>query len=372
MKRRDLLKSLIAFPALAQPLFGESNPKPAPKKRIIKPKRLRKSATIGLISPAGSLDGEDLEKSVRNLTDFGFKVKVGKNAAKTNGYLAGTDRERLADLHWAFADREIDAIWCSRGGYGASRLLPFVDFNLIKRNPKILIGYSDITALHLAIYEKCGLVSFHGPVAASTFSPYSQKHCLELLMNPLKPYTVELAQYNLPVPPSAPTEPPNQETETSETRDTISLREANLYKTEIITGGICRGRIVGGNLTLLATLAGTPFALKDIKDKILFIEDVNEQPYRIDRMLTQIRQSVDLRKAAGIALGVFKGCNPRGDAPTQSLLDVLRDHLGSLGIPVIYGLSFGHIRDQFTIPLGITAQLDTEKATVTFLETSVF
>lgn len=364
MKRRDLLKSVMALPFLAQAALS-SGSKPPVKRRLVKPKRLAKGDTVAIISPSGSLDAEELEKSVQNLTGFGFRVKVGRNAGKINGFLAGTDGERLEDLHWAFADREIDAIWCSRGGYGASRLLPYINFNLIRRNPKILIGYSDITALHLAIYEKCGLVTFHGPVAASTFSDYSKKHSLELLMNPSTNYKVELAPVVQPLPTETQTE------ETAPNQASGALKDANLYKTEIITDGVCRGRLVGGNLSLLAALAGTPFALKSLKGKILFIEDVNEQPYRIDRMLTQLRQTVDLKQAEGIALGVFRGCNPRGDAPTQSLIDVLKDNLGNLGIPVIYGLSFGHIRNQFTLPMGIMTKLDTPSATVTFLETSV-
>ena len=164
-------------------------------------------------------------------------------------------------------------------------------------------------------------------------------------MNPSAPYKIEISPDNI-------------------------AKESNLYKTEVITKGKCRGKLIGGNLSLLAAMAGTPFALRNTKGKILFIEDVGEQPYRIDRMLTQLLQSVDFKQLAGIALGIFEDCNPK-DTNSQSLLDVLKDRLGNFGIPVIYGLSFGHIRDQFTLPVGIEAELDTENSAMTFLETGV-
>lgn len=347
MRRRELLKSLAVIPFFAPSALSQRRHKSSSEKKLIKPKRLKKGDTISLITPASGLPEEIFNFALQNLADLGFKTKIGKHARTVNGFLAGTDKERLEDLHLAFGDAEVDAIWCLRGGYGVTRLLPDVDFNLIKRNPKIFIGYSDITALHLAISQNCGLVTFHGPAAASTFSDYPKTHVLDLLMNPSAPYTVK------PAPLSE------------------SEQESNLYKSEVITKGKCRGRLIGGNLSLLSAMAGTPFALLNVKGKILFIEEVGEQPYRIDRMFTQLRQSVDLRQAAGIALGVFKGCDPEGEAPSQSLIEVIKDRLGNLGIPVIYGLSFGHIQDQFTLPVGIKAELDTENATLTFLETSV-
>ncbi len=344
MKRRDLLKGMATIPFLAQAALSE-NRKSSGSKKLIKPKRLAAGDTVGVIAPASAPATEDFDKALQNLADLGFKTKVGKHARGRKGFLAGTDAERLEDLHWAFGDPEVKAVWCVRGGYGVSRLLPNVDFNLIKKNPKVFIGYSDITALHLAISQNCGLVTFHGPVAASTYSDYPKKHVTDVLMNPSAPYRVELS-------------PDNQ------------AKESNLFKTEVITKGKARGRLVGGNLSLLTALAGTPFGLQNTKGKILFTEDVGEQPYRVDRMFTQLRQSVNLRELAGIALGVFEDCNPK-DANSQTLIEVVKDRLGDLGIPVIYGLSFGHIRDQFTLPVGIEAELDTENAALTFLETGV-
>ncbi|MBS1793441.1 MAG: LD-carboxypeptidase [Acidobacteria bacterium] len=345
MKRRELLTTLLAFPFLAQAFFGKTRNALAGGKKLIKPKRLAAGATVGVIAPASAPAPEDFDKALKNLAELGFQTKVGKYARGRNGFLSGTDKERLEDLHWAFSDKSIDAVWCVRGGYGVSRILPNVDFELIRKNPKVFIGYSDITALHVAISQNCGLVTFHGPVAASTYSDYPKKHVLNVLTNPTAPYKVELS-------------PDNQ------------AKSSNLYKTETIVKGKARGRLVGGNLSLLAALAGTPFGLRDVKGKILFTEDVGEQPYRLDRMFTQLRQSVDLKSLAGIALGVFEDCNPK-DPASQTVIEVIRDRLGDLGVPVVYGLSFGHIRDQFTLPVGIEAELDADAATLTFLETGV-
>ena len=343
MKRRDILKGL-AVPVLAGSAFGKF--RQAGKSKIIKPKRLKAGDTVAVVAPASGLTTESFDQAIKNLESLGLKTKVGKSARGVKGFLSATDKERLDDFHAAFADKQISAVWCVRGGYGTSRLLPAIDYNLIAKNPKILIGYSDITALHLAIFQKTGLVTFHGPVAASEYSEYTKYHVENVLMKPSAPHKIALSEYN---------------------KEQIS----NLFKPEIITAGKARGRLVGGNLSLLSALAGTPFALRDMKGKILFIEDVGEQPYRVDRMLTQMRQSLDLRSLAGIALGIFEDCNPRAEG-TQTLSDVLKDRLGDLGIPVFYGFSFGHIRDQFTLPVGIEAEFDTATATMTLLETSVF
>ena len=341
MNRRNLLKSLAAFPLLAQTAFSQK----LPKSKIVKPKRLKVGDTVGIIAPSSGISDAELAKAVQNMTDFGFKTKVGKYVREVNGFIAGTDKQRLEDLHWAFSDKEIDAVWCIRGGYGATRFLPAIDFNLIRKHPKIFIGYSDITALHTAIHQNTGIVTFHGPVATSNYSDYAKKHVVNTLINPSAPYKIELSPDNI-------------------------AKESKLFKTETITKGKCRGQLIGGNLSLLTAMSGTPFALRNTKGKILFTEDVGEKPYRLDRMFVQLKQSVNLRELAGIALGVFEDCNPPDDK-SQTVLDVAKDHLGNLGIPVIYGLSFGHIRDQFTLPIGIEAELDTESAGVTFLETGV-
>ncbi|MEP6946134.1 MAG: LD-carboxypeptidase, partial [Acidobacteriota bacterium] len=262
------------------------------------------------------------------------------------GFLSGTDKERLHDLHAAFGDPVVKAVWCVRGGGGAPRLLPDIDYGLIRKNPKIFIGFSDITALHVAINQNCGLVTFHGPVGTSTYSDYTKMHVMNVLMQPTAPYRVDVSPNN-------------------------ALNESPFFHSEVIVKGKCRGRLIGGNLSLLAAVAGTKFALNNIKGKILFIEEIGEPPYRIDRMLTQLRQSLDLRSVAGIALGVFDDTSASAGKTAQPVLDVLRDRLGDLGVPLAYGLSFGHIRDNMTLPYGIEAEFDADNLAITFLETAV-
>src|SRR5215204_234979 len=220
MKRRDILKGLAALPFLASPIVGKI--RRTDKTKIIKPKRLKAGDTVAVIAPASGLSKESFDKALQNLESLGLKTKVGKAARGIKGFLAATDKERLEDLHWAFSDQEISAVWCVRGGYGAARLLPAIDYNLIRKNPKILIGYSDITALHLAISHNTGLVTFHGPVAASELTDYTKKHVTNVLMNPSAPYKVEISEYN-------------------------KANESNLFKTETIAAGKARGRLIGGN-----------------------------------------------------------------------------------------------------------------------------
>jgi len=341
MDRRDLLKGLAALPLLGG-IANAGHISAAAK--IIRPKRLKAGQTVALISPSSGLSMDQINKAIDNMNSLGLKPKLGKYADKSNGFLAGTDAERVEDIHWAFTDPSIDAVWCLRGGYGLSRILPQIDFARIKANPKPFIGYSDITALHVAIHQRTGLVTFHGPVATSTFSEYARTHVVNTLFNGTAPDRITSAPDNV-------------------------ANTNLLYKTQVVTPGKARGRLIGGNLSLLTAVAGTPYALKDVRGKILFTEDVGEKPYRIDRMFVQLKQSVDLRSCAAIALGIFSDCDAPEGSP--SVIDVVKDQFSDLGIPVIYGLSFGHIRDQFTLPLGVEAELDTLNTTLTLLKPAV-
>lgn len=310
-------------------------------KKCLKPKLLAPGDTIGLITPSSSITEEKLEKAITNMKMLGFKVKLGKHIKAINGYLAGTDEQRLEDLHSMFADDTVDGIWCIRGGYGVARILPKINYKLIKKNPKVIIGYSDVTALLLAIYQKTGLICFHGPIAASDFTDYTVKHLKGVLMNNQYPYTIEYAKEN----------------------DAIIN---STYRTKVFRSGKAKGKLIGGNLTLLAAAVGTDFQPK-FKNKLVFIEDIGERPYRLDRMFTQLLQGTDLGKAAGIILGVFEDCNARDGDRSLSLMEMFEDRLGHLKVPIIYGLSFGHIDNHFTFPVGIEAEMDTEEKTVVFL-----
>ena len=314
-------------------------------KKYLKPKALAPGDTIGLITPSSSITEEKLEKAISNMKMLGLKVKLGKHIKAINGYLAGTDEQRLEDLHDMFADDEVDGIWCIRGGYGVGRILPEINYKLIKKNPKVLIGYSDITALLLAIHKETGLIGFHGPLASSEFTDYSVKHLKGVLMNPKMSYTIGHAM------------------DSDDSKD-------KAYHSKVLRAGKAKGELTGGNLTLLAAAVGTDFQPK-FKNKLVFIEDIGERPYRLDRMITQLLQGSDLDKAAGIVLGVFEDCEAKKDDRSLSLMEMFEDRLGHLDMPIIYGLSFGHIKNHMTLPVGIEAEMDTAKRTVRLLEKGV-
>lgn len=309
---------------------------------LILPRRLKEGDTIGLITPGSYIPDKDLAKAEKNMLALGLRVKRGKNLRALRGFTAGTDQERLEDLHSMFADPEVDAIWCARGGYGCTRLLPYIDFSIIRKNPKILIGYSDITALTTAVFQETGLVCFHGPVAASTFTDYTRRELEAILFSFGKSRTISIAEEN-------------------------REKEDPLFQPMVLNPGKASGRLIGGNLSLLATMAGTPWALKT-ENRLLFLEDVEEKPYRIDRMLTQLKQSANLEEAAGFALGVFAGCVPEPEDRSLSLEDTIKGQFLLLSQPAVYGLSIGHISNQCTIPVGVKATLDADKKTITINE----
>jgi len=317
------------------------------RKKTIKPNRLKKGDTIGLITPGSYIGDEGLEKAVNNLEGFGFQVKLAKNIRAERGFIAGTDTERIADLHSMFGDKQVAGIWCARGGYGCGRLLPNINYKLLKKNPKVLIGFSDITALLQGIYKETGLVGFHGPVGSSDFTDYTKEYLTKVLIEPQDNLTITLSKENK---------------ELAETD--------KVFQTATIRGGIATGKLIGGNLSLLAPLAGTKYQ-PNIKGKLLFIEEIGEAPYRLDRMLTQLRQSYRLKEAAGIILGVFRGCEMKAGSRSLSLMDTLKDRLGDLNIPVFYGVSIGHISNNMTLPIGVKARFNADTGEIILLEKGV-
>ncbi|MCB0525333.1 MAG: LD-carboxypeptidase [Lewinellaceae bacterium] len=342
LRRFFLQQTGLALMASGLPFPFNSN-KVLTKKKMLIPKRLKPGATIALIAPSSPPSAEKLAKALDNLQEFGFEVIEGKSLRKQNGFLAGSDQERLDDIHWAFADDAIDAVWCVRGGYGAGRLLHAIDYKLIRKHPKLFIGYSDVTALHLAFYQQCNLVTFHGPVAASDFPEDTLHHFQSVVMKGAANHLIQADPENL---------------------------SGTELKPFTISHGTAQGALTGGNLTLLAALTGTKFS-PEFKNRIVFIEEVGEQPYRIDRMLTQLLQGTDLSQAAGIALGVFNECEPKPGSPSFSLEDTLRNQLQNLNIPVVYGIPFGHVAHQATLPYGIQAELDADKQSLLLLESAV-
>lgn len=303
--------------------------------RIIKPRALYPGDTIGLVSPAGPIHErarvtpESLDLRIRQIQDLGFGVRLAGHALACRGYLAGPDAGRLQDLHAMFADPGIAAIFCLQGGYGSLRLLPRLDYALIRSNPKIFLGFSDITALHLALHGHTGLVTFHGPMAGSNWngdSDVTRGWLLRLLTSP--------------APPGELVNPPGSR------------------PCRTITPGIATGKLVGGCLSLVAATLGTPYE-PDTAGNIVFLEDVDEAPYRIDRMLTHLTLAGKLQAAAGIIIGECLNCEPPDPArPSLTLDEVLADIIAPLGKPAIYGLRIGHGRHRLTLPLGVRATLD--------------
>lgn len=281
------------------------------------------NARIALVSPSGPIRSlDDIAASERNARELNWSPVVTANAAKKAAYLAGEDADRANDLNDAFRDDTIAALWCVRGGYGAMRILDQLDYDAFIKSPKALIGYSDITALHAAIASRCEVVSFHGPTARGTHSGFSRDSFVRAI-----------------------------------------VRQENSCGTwpaaRTIRGGRVKGRIAGGNLSLVAALTGTPYQI-DLSDAILVIEDVNEAVYRVDRMMHQLLLSGSLDNCAAIAAGDFTLPADDHDSLDRSVDEVFSEISERLGIPCISGIPVGHIEDQWTVPLGADAELDTE------------
>lgn len=311
--------------------------------RLIKPKKLSKKDTIGIISPASTPDDPSLiEKGVRYLEKQGYRVEVGKNVGKSNGYLAGSDEERLDDLHFMFKNKDIKAIICVRGGYGASRLLDKINYRLIKNNPKIFAGYSEITSLQLAFLQRTGLLTFAGPMLIPDFT------------NEINSFAEEFFWRII-----------------SSNKKIGRLKYPDEDRLPGITKGGTSGKIIGGNLAVLSALIGTQY-LPQMKEKILFLEDIGELPYKIDRYLNQLRLNKVFKEIKGLILGRFVDCYEHDpNKKTLTLGEVVYNYLNHLDIPIIYTFPHGHIKEKITIPMGINVRMNATKGFVEFTESAV-
>jgi muramoyltetrapeptide carboxypeptidase len=302
---------------------------------------------VGLVDPASAIwEPMNVEIVEESLAALGFKTKRGTNLLARRGYFAGTDEQRAADLNAMFADPEVRAIHCVRGGWGCARLLPLLDWKTMARNPKILLGYSDITALLLALHAKTGLVTFHGPVGTSQWNPFNVGYLKRVLVD--------------------------AEAVTFENLKEIDEDHLTVVENRIQTlhPGTARGRLLGGNLTVLSSLVGSGY-LPDWEGCILFLEDIEEAPYRIDRMLTQLRLAGILRQARAVIWGHCTDCRPGEGFGSLTLGEVLQDHLRPLGMPAWRGAMIGHIEKQFTLPVGLEVEVDATAGTVRMLEPAV-
>ena len=340
MDRRHFIGS-AALAALL-PLVGGGAAIAAPRRRLL-PMPLDPGDTVALVSPSSATDERlSLQLAQEAMQALGFKVKTGEHYASRYGHLAGTDAGRAGDLNAMFADAEVKAIVCVRGGSGAARLLPLLDYDAIRANPKVLLGYSDITALHNAILAQAGLVTFHGPIGAGSWNRFNVDQFRRVFFNR------ELMQYR----------------NVADAGDELVPRK---QRTLTITGGKARGELVGGNLSVLVGLAGSRY-LPDFAGKILFLEDVEEAPYRIYRMLTTLKLMGALDKIAGFVFGECIDCDPGKGYGSLTLDQIFDDHIKPLRIPAYRGAMIGHIREQFIVPVGGKVEMDADAGSFRMLE----
>lgn len=316
-------------------------------KNLVRPPRLAPGARVALIAPAGPLlERDDLTRAQELVRALGWEPVLSTHSGGHFGYLSGTDQERLADLNAALADPRIDGIWCLRGGYGMTRILSGVDFAAARRRPKVVLGYSDITALLVPLYVETGLVTFHGPIAKTEMGPFARWHLDRVVANVSAP-----GRLGRLAPPS--------ETLVPE-KDRIAT----------LTPGVAEGPLVGGNLTLLQCLLGTRW-FPELRGSILFMEDVGEDVYSIDRMLSHLELAGKLSGLAGVLVGRFTELKKGGDSGAMGLDQVLHRYFAPLRIPVAYGFPVGHIDEQWTLPIGVRARLDATAGEVDLLEAAV-
>jgi muramoyltetrapeptide carboxypeptidase len=310
---------------------------------IIKPPKLRSGDTIGLIAPASTpTPDEKIEKGVHYLEQLGYRVTVGKHVSDQHGYLAGTDKYRAADVNAMIRNDDVKAIFCIRGGYGTPRILPLVDYRSLKRHPKIIVGYSDITAMQLAVFRKTGLVTFSGPMTGTdmwnNFDSYTEEHFWRTL--------------------------------TSNKKIGV-LKNCDDDPAQVLRTGKASGIILGGNLSLFTGTMGTPF-MPALRNSILVLEDIDEEPHRIDRMLAQLYNSGALCSAAALVFGKFTDCVPDDvNEPHLTTEQVQEEYVQKIKCPAIRNFQYGHIPRKLTIPLGLQAILDAKRGILNVLESGV-
>jgi muramoyltetrapeptide carboxypeptidase len=342
MNKRTFIKS-FGWLAASSPFLGfdfrnlgEANP--------IFPKSIQKGDTVGIISPsAATADRMEFTYAKEAMEGLGFKVKLGENLKNRFGHLAGTDQERANDLNGMFADQEVKAIICIRGGSGASRILPLIDYEGIKANPKPILGYSDITALHCAIFTQTGLITFHGQNGTGSWNSFNVKQFEQVFFGK-GPVTFK--------------------NEVTKGDDLVA--KGNRIQT--LKKGTAEGRILGGNLTVLTALSGTPY-YPDFQDAILFIEDIGEDPYRIDRMMSTLQLNGTLGKIKGFIFGQCSDCKPGGGYGSLSVDQIMDQYILPLNIPAYTGAMIGHIPRQFIIPVGAKVKMDADAGTISLMET---
>lgn len=312
------------------------------------PKALQPGDTIALVSPARPISDDTVTSITLGLTKLGYKVVEAPNLRVVNRYLAGTDEDRAAGMNWAWADPEVDAIFCPGGGFGSTRILDQLDYETIRKNPKIFTGFSDITGVHLATYARTGQVVFHAPTTwmALTDRRDLRPHAAASFWGTLAASSYTDGRNGFTILPH---------------EGTVPVK---------LVGGVSQGRLVGGNLSLVAALMGTPYEFES-KGHILFLEEVREAPYRVDRMLSTLRLAGKLDDLAGVVVGQFHRCDPDASDNSFTVRELMDTYFGDRPYPVLLNYPIGHVENNATIPIGALAELDAEKGTLTLLENPV-
>lgn len=305
---------------------------------MFKPRALKEGDVIGIIAPSSPALIEKVYKAKKYINQLGFKVKLGSSCFETRGYLAGQDNDRARDLMNMFKDKTVNGILCLRGGYGASRILEKIDYGIIKENPKIFVGYSDITVLHTAFNQIGNLVTFHGPMAAPNMSELIDQFTINSFLKGI-----------------------------TSTDPLGEIRNPIAEKIGCLVPGEATGEIIGGNLAMIAGTLGTPYEI-NTKGKLLLLEEVAEEPYRVDRMLTQLKLAGKFKDASGIIIGDFKDCIPKEYENSLTLMEVFQNTITPCKKPTIYNLKVGHCFEKITLPLGVQANLVSHESKLTILE----
>lgn len=345
INRRNFLISLVATSSI---LASPSKLVRAARKPLLKPKRLQPGSVVGIVSPASAtFVREQLDIVIDVVKALGLVPRLAPHVLERYGYLGGKDKDRAADINQFFTDSSVAAILPIRGGWGASRILPYLDYQRIRQNPKILVGFSDITALILALNAQTNLVTFHGPNGLSSWRTMQTDYFRRVL------FSGETVTFQ------------NQK----DGDDSNRLMQVK-YRVQTITSGKAKGRLIGGNLSVLSAIVGSPY-LPDFKGAILFLEDLNENIYRIDRMMTQLKIAGIFDKLAGFIFGQCSNCSPDADYGSLTLEEVLWDHIKPLDIPAWNGAMIGHIENVLTLPIGLEVEIDADAGTIRMLEPAV-
>lgn len=349
MDRRSFLLASTAPLLIGETLARRSKAKVRTQAQpTLKPARLQPGDTVGLVTPAtATFQQVELDIARESLEGLGLKVRIGPHVMDRHGSLGGQDKDRAADINRFFADSSIKAVFPTRGGWGTSRLLPLLDYDTIRRNPKIIMGYSDITALLNGIHARTGLVTFHGPNAGGRWDEYSVGLVKRVL------FDGEAVTMNNPK---------------ADNDHNILTQIDNRIRT--ITPGKATGRLLGGNLTVLTAILGSPY-VPNFDDAILFLEDVDENWYRIDRMMTTLKLAGILGKVRGVIFGTCSECGPGEGFASLTPEEIFADHLAPLGVPCWQGAMIGHAQPQWTLPVGGTVTIDASAGTVTLAEAGV-